>query len=89
MCAVGVEGVDVGGADVGAGVLDYDLDDLANGGWEDARYRVDAVVCEGAREGGEFDAVVFVEGDEVGFAWEGFDPGAFVLCPHYGAVTDY
>ena len=66
-----------------------DLDHFANVGGEGTRHGVDAAVGKGALDGGEFEAVIFVERDKIGFFGEGIEPWAIVLSPDDAAVGDH
>ena len=80
--------VEIQAAVVRARVLNHDLEDLADVGGEGARHVVEAAVGQGARVGGEFEGVVLVQGDEVGFARVGFRPGGAVQGPDGSVVDD-
>ena len=81
-----MERVEIQTAFISTSILDNDLDYFTNLRGKRAGDRVDAVVCEGAVHGGEVGGVVLVQGDEVGFLWEGFEPWVGVLNPDCGAV---
>lgn len=86
MRTVGVERVEIKTAFISSSILDDNLDDFADLSRERAGYGVDAVVCEGSVHGGEVGGVVLVQGDEVGFLWEGFEPWVGILDPNCGTV---
>jgi hypothetical protein len=69
--------------------LHNDLDHFADFGRKGARHRIDAAVGRGALEGGGFDAIALVEGDEVGFEREGVELGAVVLGLDNAAVGNH
>lgn len=69
-------------------VLDNDFYDFAESSGEHPCDRINALMCGSARQGREGGPVVFVEGYEVWFFGERFDPWTVVLCPDYRPVAD-
>lgn len=88
MRTVGVEGmyIDAGGR---SGILEHDLEDLADFGRKGTGDGVDATVGYGTVVVGEIGAVVFVQGDEIRFLGEGVDPGVVILRPDRFAALNH
>ena len=88
MRPVRVERVRVHATDIAAGILNDDLDDFTDRGGEYSRDWIDALILMCASQRREFDTIISVQRDQIGFSGEGLNPRSRVLRPDCGARGD-
>jgi hypothetical protein len=81
MRAMSVERMGIQASFISTRVLNHNLKYFSDFSGERTGDGIDTVIGEGARDGGEFEAIIFVERDEVGFMDEAVGPVVSVLEP--------